>query len=98
MVRDNLDRTVVQSQKQIRAAETQSQSQPAEAPAGPERAQNPDRVKSESQEPTERQLDLLLWNKLNLAEEPESWRQVGTQTLLAVTHSLCILLLWHIAF
>lgn len=78
MVRDNLDRTVVQSQKQIRAAETQSQSRPPEEPAEPERAQNPDRVKPESQEPTKSQLDLLFSKKLNLEEDPESWRQAVT--------------------
>lgn len=64
MVRDNLQRTVVQSQKQNHAAETQSQSQPAGQPA-------------ESQEPTERQLDLLHWHKLNFKEEPETWQQVS---------------------
>ncbi|KAI3353364.1 hypothetical protein L3Q82_019898 [Scortum barcoo] len=78
MVRDNLHRTVVQSQKQIRAAETQSQSQPPEEPAGSGRAQDSDIVEPESQEPTEKQLDLLLWTKFNLEEEPESWHQAVT--------------------
>ncbi|XP_037620094.1 suppressor of cytokine signaling 1b [Sebastes umbrosus] len=75
MVRDNLDR-VVPSRKQNRAAETQNQSQPPEEPAGPERAQSPEKVQPESQEPTERQLDLLNWKKLNLQEEPEAWCQL----------------------
>ncbi|XP_068445337.1 suppressor of cytokine signaling 1-like [Clinocottus analis] len=68
MVRDNLDKTVVQSRKQNRAAETQSQ--PPEEPAEPEPAQRP-----ESREPTESQLDVLQWKKLNLHEEPETWCQ-----------------------
>ncbi|XP_018539976.2 LOW QUALITY PROTEIN: suppressor of cytokine signaling 1-like [Lates calcarifer] len=76
MVKDNLDKTVAQSQKQNRAAETQSQSHPPEEPAGPE--QSPERVKPDSSEPTGRQLDLLLWHKLNLEEEPEDWRQLVT--------------------
>ncbi|XP_008282620.1 suppressor of cytokine signaling 1-like [Stegastes partitus] len=74
MVRDNLNRAVVQSQKPNHAAETESQSQPTEEPAGPEPAQSPERVQPESQEPTERQLDLLLWSKLK-KEGPESWSQ-----------------------
>lgn len=65
MVRDNLQRTVTQNQKQNHAAETQSQSQPAED------------IRPETQEPTERQLDLLHWHKLNLEEEPEPWNQVS---------------------
>lgn len=81
MVRDKLDKTVVQSQKQKCAAVTQSQSQP---PEEPQRAQSSERVKPEIQEPAERQLDLLHWNKLNLEEEPETWRQVSTQSLLTV--------------
>ncbi|XP_070683878.1 suppressor of cytokine signaling 1-like [Pempheris klunzingeri] len=75
MVRDSLDKAVAQSQEQNLAAETQNQSQPAEEPTGPERAQSPNRVEPESQEPTERQLDLLLWNKLNLDKEPDTWSQ-----------------------
>ncbi|XP_026216486.1 suppressor of cytokine signaling 1-like [Anabas testudineus] len=75
MVRDNLQRTVVQSQKQNHAAETQSQSQPAGQPA-------------ESQEPTERQLDLLHWHKLNFKEEPETWQQplTGAEADCLPTH------------
>ncbi|XP_068583649.1 suppressor of cytokine signaling 1-like [Cebidichthys violaceus] len=73
MVRDNLDRTVVPSKKQNGAAETQNRSQPPEEPAGPERVQSPERVQPETQEPTESQLDLLHWKKLNLHEEPETW-------------------------
>lgn len=72
MVRDNLDRKVVQSRKQNHPADTQNQSQPPEEPAVPERARSPERVQPESQEPTERQLDLLLWQKLNSNGEPGS--------------------------
>lgn len=72
MVRDNLNRAVVESQKQNHAAETQNQRQPPEEPAGPERAQSPERVEAESHEPTERQLDLLQWSKLKFEGEPES--------------------------
>lgn len=79
MVRDNLNRTIVQSQKQNCTAETQSQSQPPEEPAGPERAQSPESVNPESQEPTDRQLDLLFWSKFDLEEEPETWCQVSTK-------------------
>lgn len=81
MVRDNLDITVVQSQKQKCEAVTQSQTQP---PEEPQRAQNLERVNPESQETAEGQLDLLHWNKLNLEEEPETWHQVSTQSLLTV--------------
>ncbi|KAK2918752.1 suppressor of cytokine signaling 1-like [Channa argus] len=67
MVRDNFQRTVVQSQKQNHAADTAGQSPDTGEPA--ERA-NPD-----SQEPTERELDLLQWNKLNFGEGPGTCRQ-----------------------
>ncbi|XP_028273971.1 suppressor of cytokine signaling 1b [Parambassis ranga] len=75
MVRDNLIRKAVQSQKQNQAAETQSQSQASEEPAGPEPSQSPDRVKTESPEPTEKQLDFLLWSKLSCEGEAEFWGQ-----------------------
>lgn len=75
MVRDNLIRTAVQSQKQNQAAETQSQSQASEEPAGPEPPQSPDRVKPESPEPTEKQLDFLL----SCEDEAEFWGQVSAQ-------------------
>ncbi|XP_026159896.1 suppressor of cytokine signaling 1-like [Mastacembelus armatus] len=74
MVKDNLNRTVVQSEKQNHTAEIQHPSQPSEETAGPE--QSPERVTSENQEPTERDLDLLHWHKLNLWDlEPEDWCQ-----------------------
>ncbi len=79
MVRDNLRRTVVQSQKQICAAETQNQSHQPEEPEAPEQAQCPEKVNSESQEPTEGQLDLLLWNRPNLEEDQEDWQQVSAK-------------------
>ncbi|XP_033479237.1 suppressor of cytokine signaling 1-like isoform X2 [Epinephelus lanceolatus] len=76
MVRDNLDRTVVQSRKQNHTADSQNQSQPPEEPVGPKRAQSPERVQPESQEETGRQLDLLCWKKLNLQKDPETWCQL----------------------
>lgn len=79
MVRDNIDRTVVQNLKQNRAAETQNQSQPPEEPARPEQAQSPERVKPEGQEQKTRQLDPLHWKQLltehDSEEEPETWHQ-----------------------
>nr|XP_020470014.1 suppressor of cytokine signaling 1-like [Monopterus albus]XP_020470015.1 suppressor of cytokine signaling 1-like [Monopterus albus]XP_020470016.1 suppressor of cytokine signaling 1-like [Monopterus albus] len=72
MVRDNLARTAAQSEKQNHAAETQSPSQPGEEPAAPE--QSP-----ESQEPTQRQLDILHWRKLSLEGEAETWCQPLTE-------------------
>lgn len=78
MVRDNVDRAVVQRQKENTAAETQSKSQVPEEPAGPEPAWSPERVNPESQEATDGQLDLLHWNKFNLEEEPGSWHQPVT--------------------
>ncbi|XP_035516878.1 suppressor of cytokine signaling 1-like [Morone saxatilis] len=73
MVRDNLNKTVVQSQKQNHTAETQRQ--PAEEPAGPKHAQSPESVNPKSPEPTERPLGLLHWNKFSFEEEPETWPQ-----------------------
>lgn len=78
MVRDNLDRAGVQSQKQNHTTETQSQSQPPEEPAGPEQAPSREQVNPENHELTERHLDLLLWRKLSFEEEPESWCQPVT--------------------
>lgn len=77
MVRDNLNKTAVQSQKQNHPAETQSQ--PAEEPAGPKHAQSPESVNPKSPEPTERPLGLLHWNKFSFEEEPETWPQVSTE-------------------
>lgn len=88
MVRDNLDRTVVQSRKQNHTADSQNQSQPPEEPVGPKRAQSPEGVQPESQEETDRQLDLLCWKKLNLQEDPESWCQLfnGANAEILPTH------------
>ncbi|TDH16522.1 hypothetical protein EPR50_G00020110 [Perca flavescens] len=88
MVRDNHDRTVVQGQKQSCAAETQNQSQPAREPAGPERAQSPERVPPESQAPTERQQDLLHWEEISVEEEAENWCQpvTGADAVSLPTH------------
>ncbi|KAK5865770.1 hypothetical protein PBY51_020013 [Eleginops maclovinus] len=71
MVRDNLHGNVVH-RKQNYTADTQNQSQPPEEHAALERARSPEIVQPESQEPTERQLDLLLWQKFNLNGEPGS--------------------------
>lgn len=88
MVRDNLDKTVALSGKQHSTAETQNQSQTPEEPAEPEQAQSSERVQPETQEPTERQLDLLNWKKLNLQEDPEAWRQpaIGADSESLPTH------------
>lgn len=70
MVRDNLKRAIVHSEKQSHAAETPSQSQEGEeATGGEQRAQSPDRAKPESPE-------FLLWYKLPF-QEPETWDQVS---------------------
>ncbi|XP_040000988.1 suppressor of cytokine signaling 1-like [Xiphias gladius] len=76
MVRDNVDKTLVESREQNHAAETQSQSQNPKEPAGPE--PSAERVKPNNQDPTEREPDLLHWNKPSLEEEPEPWRQPVT--------------------
>ncbi|KAK2817269.1 hypothetical protein Q5P01_025460 [Channa striata] len=65
MVRDNIHRTVEQSQKQNQAAETPGQSQATGEPA--------ERVNPGSQEP--RQLSTLQRNKFNRQEEPGTWCQ-----------------------
>lgn len=72
MVRDNFEKTVVQSQKPKCAAVKQSQSQ------GTEENQQAQSITPEEQEPSERQLDVLLWNKLHLEEKPETWQKVST--------------------
>ncbi|KAM8878913.1 suppressor of cytokine signaling 1-like isoform 1-T3 [Spinachia spinachia] len=69
MVRDDLERTVVQSRKPDGAAETQSQSQTPEGPAAPQRVEEPQTVPPESREPTHSLLNLLL------GTEPGSWCQ-----------------------
>ncbi|XP_058496972.1 suppressor of cytokine signaling 1-like [Solea solea] len=76
MVRDNLDQTAQQSQNQSQAGETQGRGQHAEERAGPERST--DNVNADSKEPTERQLDFLLWKKLRLEQEPDTWHQLVT--------------------
>lgn len=75
MVRDNLEKKLAQSRQENITAEAQSQSEAAEDPGGHE--QSPEKAKEGSQEPTERQLDILHWSKLNLREEAETWRQVS---------------------
>lgn len=73
MVRDNIGRTVEQSQKQSCVAETQSQ--PSEEAAEPQQALG-------SQERLEElQLDFLHWRKL-FEEEPETWQQVSTRCVI----------------
>lgn len=70
MVRDNIDRTVVQSVDQNRAAEAQNQSQHPEEPARPEQAQS---------------LGVLHWRHFlaldNSEEEAETWDQVSTHNV-----------------
>ncbi|XP_053195773.1 suppressor of cytokine signaling 1-like [Scomber japonicus] len=79
MVRDNLDRTVVQSLEQNRAAETQNQSQPPEEPARPEQPRSPEGAEPESREPSKKQLSLLHWRQFltqhDSEEEAETWNQ-----------------------
>ncbi|XP_029951015.1 suppressor of cytokine signaling 1-like [Salarias fasciatus] len=75
MVRDNLSGAEVQSQKETEAAETAP-----EEPAGPtEQPLNSARGQPESREPTERQLNLLLWSKLQLGEELKSSDEPGAE-------------------
>ncbi|XP_037546228.1 suppressor of cytokine signaling 1-like [Nematolebias whitei] len=73
MVRDRLDGTVVQNRNQNHAAEEQRQSPSSEEAAAPEKPQSSEKVKAESQEPPERQLNVLLWDKPNHEENPASW-------------------------
>nr|XP_046227910.1 suppressor of cytokine signaling 1-like [Scatophagus argus] len=75
MVRDDLDRTVPQRQKQNRATETQGHNQPPEEPAEPERAQSLEKANPERQQPTESVLGLLDWDRLSLEDETDSWQQ-----------------------
>ena len=96
MVRDNLDKTGVKSRTQNHTAETQSQSQRPEEPAGTEL--NPEKIQPNREEPTERQLDLLHWHKLNFEEAPETWRKVSVCCKCLYNHSLWILLLFGIDF
>lgn len=91
MVRDRLDGTVVQNRKQDRAAEEQRQSPSSEEAAAPEKPQSSEKVKAESQEPPERQLNFLLWDKPN----PDSWSAVST---LNQPSGLLLLLLYLIFF
>ncbi|KAM9363519.1 suppressor of cytokine signaling 1b [Symphorus nematophorus] len=88
MVRDNLNKAVVQSQKQNHTAETQSQSQSPKETAGPERGQSPERVHTESKEPAESRLDFLFWNQFNFEDEPETWSQpvTGADAVNLPTH------------
>ncbi|XP_037326792.2 suppressor of cytokine signaling 1-like [Pungitius pungitius] len=75
MVRDDLERTVVQSGKPDGAAEAQSQGPPPGEPAAPQRAQDPESVQTGAREPTHSLRYLLLWKERNPHEEPDSWSQ-----------------------
>nr|XP_040043673.1 suppressor of cytokine signaling 1-like [Gasterosteus aculeatus aculeatus] len=86
MVRDDLERTVVQSREPDGAAETQNQSQPPQEPAAPERVEGPERVQPESREPTQSLLDLLRWKELNSHEDPDRWFQLGADAESFPTH------------
>ncbi|CAN9510171.1 unnamed protein product [Ophioblennius macclurei] len=82
MVRDNLSGAEVQSQEENDAAETAP-----EEPAGPtEQALNSVRGQPESPEPTERQLNILLWSKLRLSEEPKPSDEPGADADSLPTH------------
>ncbi|XP_074554390.1 suppressor of cytokine signaling 1b [Halichoeres trimaculatus] len=84
MVKDNLDKSVVQSQKQKQAAESQDQ-QPEE-PTGPEWKKSPERDKPDTQEPAEEWLDLLHQNKFSFEEEGDTWRQPFSGAANLPTH------------
>lgn len=86
MVKDNLDKSVVQSEKQNQAAESQNH-QPKE-PTGPEWKKSPERDKPDSQEAAERWLDLLHQNEFNLKEEPDTCHQTFSGAVSLPTH-LC---------
>uniref|UniRef100_A0A3Q0S3P9 Suppressor of cytokine signaling 1b n=1 Tax=Amphilophus citrinellus TaxID=61819 RepID=A0A3Q0S3P9_AMPCI len=78
MVRDNLNRVVVQSPQQNHAAETQNPSEPSEEHPGPKWEQSPDEEKPESTELRQRRLDLLRWFKDNTKEEADFWVSPAT--------------------
>ncbi|KAF7225301.1 suppressor of cytokine signaling 1-like [Nothobranchius furzeri] len=73
MVRDSLDRTIEHNQKQDQTIEPHSWSQTSEEAVVPEQSQNSQTINAESKEPSERQLDFLLWSKLSSEEESKSW-------------------------
>ncbi|CAG5928693.1 unnamed protein product [Menidia menidia] len=81
MVRDSLNRTAVQSEKQSQSAETESQTQTPGDTAEPKQSQSPGKVQPESQETPEEleeQLDLLLRKKFSFEDDPESWSLAET--------------------
>ncbi|XP_038141205.1 suppressor of cytokine signaling 1-like [Cyprinodon tularosa] len=77
MVRDSLDRTSDQNQKQEPAAETQSQGQNSESSDLPQ--QTAKAVHAGDEDPAGSKLDFLLWCKLRFEEEPESWSLPETE-------------------
>lgn len=84
MVKDNLDKSVVQSKKPNQAAESQNQ-QPEEL-IGPEQKKNPEKDKPDTQEPAEGWLDLLYQDEFNVEEEPDTWRQPFSGAVSLPTH------------
>uniref|UniRef100_A0A3P9MT81 Suppressor of cytokine signaling 1b n=1 Tax=Poecilia reticulata TaxID=8081 RepID=A0A3P9MT81_POERE len=76
MVRDSLDRTSDQNQKPEPAAEPQSPRQNPEESDRPE--PTAEKLNTENKDPAGSKLDFLLWCKLKLEEEPESWRTIIT--------------------
>ncbi|XP_013866876.1 suppressor of cytokine signaling 1 [Austrofundulus limnaeus] len=73
MVRDGLDRTIVKNQKQDSAVEEQNQNQILEDPAVPEPPLSTEEVKAQSQEPSGKKLNFLLWSKVSRGEDSDSW-------------------------
>lgn len=84
MVKDDLDKSVVQSKKPDQAAESQNQ-QPEEV-TGPEPQKNSEKDKPDTQEPAKRWLDLLYQEEFNLKEERDTWRQPFSGAVSLPTH------------
>lgn len=87
MVRGDLRKTDVKSEKARGRVDAQTQTEAPEEPAASQRAQSP-----ESR--AEGELDLLQWRKLRFEDELESWPSVSTQqgsawvVLVAITDHL----------
>lgn len=73
MVRDELRQTDVMCKKPTQA-DAQTQTDPPEEHAGPERA-----LTSEGLRLSQGELEFLQWNKLSFEEEPETWPEVSTR-------------------
>lgn len=90
MVRDELHQTDVTCKKPTQA-DAQTQTDPPEEPAGPERA-----LTSEGRRLLEGELDFLQWNKLSFEEEPETWPEVSARRgyRVSVSHSRALYCDW----